>query len=110
MTNLDLILMAPAGGQGGGSSFSFLIMMVLMIVIFYFFMIRPQVKRQKELANYRNQLKKGDKVITTGGIYGRIHEISENSTTILLEIDNNVHIRVDKSAILKDPTDLAAQK
>lgn len=111
MTNLDLILMAPAGGQtNGGSSYSFLIMMVLMIVIFYFFMIRPQVKRQKELANYRNQLKKGDKVITTGGIYGRIHEISDNSTTILLEVDNNVHIRVEKSAILKDPTDLAAQK
>lgn len=111
MTNLDLILMGQPGGQASGqSSISFLIMMVLMIVIFYFFMIRPQVKRQKELANYRNQLKKGDKVITTGGIYGRIHEISENSTTILLEVDNNVHIRVDKSAILKDPTDLAAQK
>ena len=111
MTTLDLILMGQPGGQaGGGSSVSFLIMMVLMIVIFYFFMIRPQVKRQKELANYRNQLKKGDKVITTGGIYGRIHEINENSTTILLEVDNNVHIRVDKSAILKDPSDLAAQK
>jgi preprotein translocase subunit YajC len=111
MTNLNLILMAPAGGaQSGQSSYSFLIMMVLMIVIFYFFMIRPQVKRQKELANYRNQLKKGDKVITTGGIYGRIHEISDNSNTILLEVDTNVHIRVDRSAILKDPTDLAQQK
>jgi preprotein translocase subunit YajC len=110
MTNLNLILMGQPGAQGGQSSFSFLIMMVLMIVIFYFFMIRPQVKRQKELANYRSQLKKGDKVITTGGIYGRIHEITDNSNTILLEVDSNVHIRVEKSAILRDPSDLAAQK
>jgi len=81
-----------------------------MIGIFYFFMIRPQVKKQKELANYRSSLKKGDKVITTGGIYGRIHEMSEGNPTILLEVDTNVHIRVDKSAILKDPSDIAQQK
>jgi preprotein translocase subunit YajC len=82
--------------------------LVLIIVVFYFFMIRPQMKRQKELANYRNSLKKGDKVITTGGIYGRIHEVNEQ--TILLEIDNNVHIKVDKSAVIRDPSDMAAQQ
>ena len=97
MTNLIYtILMAPGGsGQQSGQSGYFLIMMLLMIVIFYFFMIRPQVRKQKEMANYRSSLKKGDKVITTGGIYGKIHEINEQ--TILLEIDNNVTIKVDKN-------------
>jgi preprotein translocase subunit YajC len=92
---------APAGQ---GSSMQFLLMMVLIIVVFYFFMIRPQSKRQKELKNFREQLKKGDKVLTTGGIYGRIVEI--NDQTSLIEVDSNVKIRVDKAAILKDPSDI----
>lgn len=111
MTNLinTIFLMAPSNTQGqSGQSGYFLIMMLLMVVIFYFFMIRPQVKRQKEMSNYRASLKKGDKVITTGGIYGRIQEISEQ--TILLEVDNNVTLKVDKNAVLRDPSDLAAQK
>lgn len=96
--------------QGGGSQnplFS-LLPLLLIIVVFYFFMIRPQVKRQKELANYRSSLKKGDKVITTGGIYGRISEVNEQ--TILLEVDENVRVKIDKSAVLKDPSDIAAQQ
>jgi len=104
----NILLMAPPAGQGQGGGYSMLIMMVMIIVIFYFFMIRPQMKRQKELANYRNTLKKGDKVVTTGGIYGKIQEVNEQ--TILLEVDNNVHIKVDKSAVIRDPSDLAAQQ
>ncbi len=78
--------------------------LILIIVVFYFFMIRPQMKRQKELKKFREALKKGDKVLTTGGIYGRIAEIEDH--TVLLEVDNNVKIRVDKVAILKDPSDV----
>ncbi|SRR6266542_3141254 len=104
----NILLMTSPAGQGQGGGLSMLIMMVMIIVIFYFFMIRPQMKRQKELANYRNTLKKGDKVITTGGIYGKIHEV--NDQTILLEIDNNVHVKVDKSAVIRDPSELAAQQ
>jgi preprotein translocase subunit YajC len=78
--------------------------LLLIIVVFYFFMIRPQMKRQKELKKFRDALKKGDKVITTGGIYGKIVDIEDH--TVLLEVDNNVKIRVDKVAILKDPTDV----
>lgn len=107
MKILDILLMAPAGGSGQ-SAYSGFIMMGLIIVVFYFFMIRPQQKRQKELVNYRNQLKKGDKVVTTGGIYGKVQDVNEQ--TVSLEIDNNVHIKVDKSAVLKDPSDLANQK
>ena len=102
----SILLMTP--GQGGQSSSFSLIFLLLIIVVFYFFMIRPQMKRQKELANYRNALKKGDQVVTTGGIYGKIQEVNEQ--TILLEVDNNIHIKVDKSAVLRDPTDLAAQQ
>jgi preprotein translocase, YajC subunit len=102
----NIVLMAPAGSNQN-PLFS-LLPLLLIIVVFYFFMIRPQMRRQKELANYRNSLKKGDKVVTTGGIYGKIHEVNE--TTILLEVDNNIHIKVDKSAVIRDPSDMAAQQ
>jgi preprotein translocase subunit YajC len=108
ITNVSNILLMGPAGPGASPTSSFLIPMLLMVVVFYFFMIRPQMKRQKELTNYRNTLKKGDKVITTGGIYGRVQEV--NDQTILLEIDSNVHIKVDKSAVLRDPADLATQK
>ena len=101
-----ILLMGPT--TPGQNPLVSLIPLLLIIVVFYFFMIRPQMKRQKELVNYRSSLKKGDKVITTGGIYGKISDVNEQ--TLVLEIDNNVHIKVDKSAVLKDPSDLNAQK
>ena len=73
-----------------------IIMFGLIAVVFYFFMIRPQVKKQKDQKKYVNELKKGDKVVTTAGIHGRIIDVSE--TTFLVEIDNG-KIRFDKSAI-----------
>ena len=82
--------------------------LVLIIVVFYFFMIRPQMKKQKELSAFRNSLAKGDKVVTTGGIYGKIIEMKD--TTVLLQVDDNVKIRVDKAAIVKDMSDIQAQK
>lgn len=85
-----------------------LLPLVLIIVVFYFFMIRPQVKRQKELTNYRSNLKKGDKIITTGGIYGKISEIEENA--IVIEVEDKMRLRVDKNAVLRDPSDLSQQK
>ena len=105
---LNVLLMAPPKeGQQGGSP-QFLIMMILIFVVFYFFMIRPQVKRQKELKKFREALKKGDKIVTSGGIYGKILEISGNIITI--EIDKDVKMRVDKSAVLSDPSELQTQK
>lgn len=109
MTNfLNVILMAPANGQSGSNPMFSLVFMLLIIVVFYFFMIRPQVKRQKELVNFRNSLKKGDKVITTGGIYGKISEVEDNH--IILEIAESIKIKVDKSAVVRDPADLGQQK
>ena len=82
--------------------------LVLIMVVFYFFMIRPQMKRQKELQKFRSALQKGDKVVTTGGLYGRIVEIKDN--IIFLEIAPNVKVKVDKSVVLKDISDAPQQK
>ena len=101
---LNVILMTPPEG-GKSSQTSFFIMMIMIFVVFYFFMIRPQMRKQKELRNFRDSLKKGDKVVTTGGIYGKINNISENIIT--MDVGNNVLLKVDKSAVLKDSGDIA---
>ena len=82
-----------------------MIMIILIIAIFYFFMIAPQQKKQKKINAFRDSLKKGDKVMTAGGIYGRIREIKEDH--ILLEIDNNVTIKIDKNSIYQSAQDVA---
>ena len=106
MSNFMLIFLMPQSpDQSPVPSFVFLL---LIIVVFYFFMIRPQMKKQKDLKSYRENLSKGDKVITTGGIYGKLLDIKD--TTVTVEIADNVRIKIDKNAILKDNTDLAAQK
>lgn len=105
---MNYLLMAPpAQGAEANPIMSFL-PIVLVIVVFYFFMIRPQMKKQKEVTAFRNSLAKGDKVVTTGGIYGKIIELKDNY--VLLQVDDNVKIRVDKSALVKDMSDVAAQK
>ncbi|MBN1132943.1 MAG: preprotein translocase subunit YajC [Bacteroidales bacterium] len=102
MNFLFQILQQQGTQTGGNPGISSLIFLVLIIVVFYFFMIRPQVKKQKEMTNYRNALKKGDKVSTTGGIYGKITDVKEK--TVTLEIADNVLVRVDKTAVTPDPT------
>ncbi len=100
-----LLQAAPAAQQGGG--WSMWVMLLLIFVVMWFFMIRPQKKQQKELQNFRDALKKGDKVVTIGGIYGTICEVKDN--TVLIEVDNNVKIRVSKQALVKDFTDPSMQ-
>ena len=104
---MNYLLMAPQPGTESNPFTAFL-PLILIMVIFYFFMIRPQVKRQKELKKFRESLAKGDKVVTTGGIYGKIAEIKDNY--VLLQVDDNVKLRVDKSAVVKDMSDVAPQK
>jgi preprotein translocase subunit YajC len=102
-----LLMGQPAQGAEANPIMTFL-PMILIIVVFYFFMIRPQMKKQKEVTAFRNSLAKGDKVVTTGGIYGKILELKDNY--VLLQIDDNVKIRVDKAALVKDMSDVPAQK
>jgi len=109
MNLLFQILSAPAPGAGaGGPGMQSLIFLLLIIVVFYFFMIRPQVKKQKEATNFRNSLKKGDKVATTGGIYGKVTDVKDK--TVTLEIADNVLVKVDKAAVTADFSDQAAAK
>lgn len=82
--------------------------MILIIVVFYFFMIRPQMKKQKELRAFREALAKGDKVVTTGGIYGTVAGIKDNA--IILTIASGIDIKVDKSAVVKDMSDVQQQR
>ena len=103
--NTFTLLQAAQPAQGGG--WSMWVMLLLIFVVMWFFMIRPQRKQQKELENFRNSLKKGDKVVTIGGIYGTVCEIKE--TSVLIEVANNVKIRVSTQALVKDFTDPAQQ-
>ena len=97
---LQFILLDAATAAAGTpqqSSWSFWLMMILIFVVFYFFMIRPQQKKQKELQKQRDALKKGDKVITAGGIYGIIKEVQE--TTFLIEVSKDNTLKVDKGSV-----------
>ena len=102
-----IILQAAPAAQPQGSGMMFWVMIILMFVIMWFFMIRPQRKQQKELEKFRNELKRGDKVVTIGGIYGTIDEIKE--TTVLIKVDVEVKLRVAKNAINKDFSEDTAQ-
>jgi len=95
------LLQTAAPAAGGGMSMW--IMLALIFVVMWFFMIRPQRKQQKEMENFRNSLKNGDKVVTIGGIYGTVAEVKD--AYVLLEVDKDVKIRVSKQAIQKDYTD-----
>ena len=75
-------------------------MILLLFGVMWLFMIRPQRKQQKELEKFRNELKKGDKVVTAGGIYGTVSEIQER--TVLIKVDGEVKLRVDKNSIVRD--------
>ena len=109
-----VMLLAPAATEGAaegaaqqGSGWSFWVMMILIFVVMYFFMIRPQQKKQKEIVKFRESLKKGDKIVTVGGIYGVVAEVKEQY--VIMEIDNNVKIRVDKQCVVRDSTDIQVQ-
>jgi preprotein translocase subunit YajC len=106
---LDLILLqAEAGAAQQGSQWSFWIMMILIFAVFYFFMIRPQTKKQKELQEQRNAMKKGDKVVTAGGIYGEIKEVQENA--FIITIAKDVTIKVSKESVFADAADIKPEE
>ncbi|HNR48246.1 MAG TPA: preprotein translocase subunit YajC [Bacteroidia bacterium] len=83
--------------SGGGMAMQQLLMLGLIVLIMYFFMLRPQMRKVKIEKQFKESINKGDKIVTIGGIHGKIIEIAE--TTFLIEIDNNVKIRIEKSAV-----------
>jgi preprotein translocase subunit YajC len=93
---------------GGANMLSTLVPMVLIMIVFYFFMIRPQVKKAKDHKKLVADLKKGDKIVTTAGIHGKI--VDMNELTFLIEVEGGTKIRFDKSAISLDATKAAVPK
>lgn len=101
---MELIFLQQAG-DGGMSS---LIFMGLIFVVAYFFLIRPQTKRQKEQQKFVDAVQKGDKVVTTSGIYGRVMEVDDKS--VVLQIDKGVNIRITKGAVSKEFTEAQGEE
>ena len=95
---MDFLYAASQPGQGGGGLAAFLPFIVIMFII-YFLMIRPQTKRQKEKGTMRDELKKGDKIITMGGIYGTVQGFKEKGHQAIIKIDNNTNITINKTAV-----------
>lgn len=110
MNYINIILMAqPTGADGEqGNPLGMFLPLIAILVIFWVFMIRPQAKKQKELRKFRESLQKGDKIITTGGIYGKIVSVKDN--LIVIQVDENTKLTVDKASVLKDSSDLQQQK
>ena len=105
MELLSILLQAapPVGGKNDPTVS--ILMMVGIVVVFYFFMIRPQQKKQKEIKKMRETMKVGDKVVTSGGIYGKIKDVSDTAFTI--EIAENVRIKVDKASVFATADDIS---
>ena len=94
-----LLFMPPAEGQESNGWMSFL-PLIAIVVVFYFFFIRPQMKKSKEQKKFREALKKGDKIITIGGIHGKIIEVQD--TTFTIEVEGQMKLRIEKSAVAMD--------
>lgn len=104
MTTLASILL-QGGGQSGISS---MLMIVAMIAIFYFVMIRPQSKKQKELKRQREAMQKGDRVVSAGGIHGKINSIKE--ATVLVQVSQDVVLEFDKNSIYPAGAEVPVQE
>ena len=104
MIELHILLQANPNTEG----VSFFLPMILILFVFYFFMIRPQINRQKEEEKFQSNIKKGDKIVTSGGIHGKINGIKEGE--IILEINNTTKITIDKDAISREKSKLILQK
>ena len=102
MTLLNSILLQADAAGGGWSG---MLLIIAMIAIFYFFMIRPQQKKQKEIRKAREAMKSGDKIVTAGGIYGRIKEVKD--TCFIIEIASGVSIKIDKGSVYPTAEDAA---
>jgi preprotein translocase subunit YajC len=107
-SSLSYILLQAPATQSGGGNWTMLLMLVAVFAIMYFMMIRPQQKRQKEIQKMRESLKVGDKVVTAGGIHGKIKEV--NDSVFLVEIAENIRIRVDKASVFVSSSDAQASK
>lgn len=93
-------ILLQAAQSGGG--YQQLIFLGLIVIVFYFFMIRPQMKKAKDQKKYIAEIKKGDKVVTIGGIHGKISEIQD--TTFIIEVEGGTKLKIERTAVSMDAT------
>ena len=105
---LNTIILMMGSQEGEGNQLMNFLPLILIVLVFYLFFIRPQMKKSKDQRKFREALKKGDKVITIGGIHGKITEVTEK--TITLDVGNQTHMTFEKSAIAADPASQQLQK
>lgn len=99
-TSFMLLDAAAPAASGGLSSITSFLPLVLIVVVFYFFMIRPQMKKQKDAKKFMAEIKKGDKIVTIGGIHGKIAEV--NDTTFMIEVEGGNKLKISKAAVSMD--------
>jgi len=106
MNNLLTVILMAGGQTAGkqGNPLMTFLPLILIVVVFYFFMIRPQTKKAKEAKKFREALKKGDKIITIGGIHGKIVEVQD--TTFTIETEGQTRFRLEKSAVASSAADV----
>ena len=100
MKILHIILMAPSGGES--NPMSTFIMLGLIMLVFYFFMIRPQMKKSKNQRKFKEEIKKGDKIVTIGGVHGKISEVRD--TCFIIDVESNGKLKIEKSAVSMEYT------
>jgi len=101
MKVLGILLMSkPEGAEGGGGGMQTIIMFGAIFIVFYLFMIRPQMKKQKEAKKFKESLQNGAKIVTIGGIHGKIIEVREN--IVIIETEGGNRLKMEKSAISKE--------
>ncbi|MEY3417382.1 MAG: hypothetical protein RL060_1494 [Bacteroidota bacterium] len=102
---LDVVML-----QAKGVDYTQIAMIGLILIVFYFFMIRPQQTKAKQQNKFREALKKGDTVVTIGGLHGKIVEFSDDNESVIVEVDRTVKLKFERSAISMEATEKAQKK
>ncbi|MDP8238765.1 MAG: preprotein translocase subunit YajC [Candidatus Hatepunaea meridiana] len=98
---LFLAMTQPNGGQGGGGGFGAFLPMILIFVILYFLILRPQAKKQRRHQRMLQDLNKGDRIVTTGGIHGTIVRVNESEKTLIVKVSDDLKLTIDVTAIIR---------
>ena len=105
---MDMLFILLQVAESSESGWMSMLPLFLILIVFYFFFIRPQTKKNKEQKKFREELKKGDKVVTIGGVHGKIAEVKE--AIIVLDCGNNIKLNVEKTAVVMDATEVGQKK
>lgn len=107
MNLLSVLLMMHPNNQGGRDGWGSMIFLLLIFIVFWFFMIRPQIKKQKAQQKFRDAITKGDKIVTIGGIHGKVIEVQDN--TFIIEVEGQNRLKIEKNAVSMESTQAIKQ-